>query len=281
MNFMFSQLESLQGASMFNLNGRDYAHGIEYDGGDHLLPGGFNNIAMVLSSGLENIQTEKKVVKVEWKARGAKNGGEKVTKENLPQVRVHIEKGDQLTIDCHAVLITSSIGVLQSGMTSFSPALPEWKRSSIQSLGSGLFNKCVMLFPKRFWDASADYLGFNSPAQKGAHDADLNEIHSTRSNSWFVNYEPVAKVPMLIAMLSGPLAEEMERSTDAQVTAEMMRRLRIMYGADIPAPTDVLVTRWGADPFARGSYSFLKKGCSIADFENVGKDVEGTLFWAR
>lgn len=277
MNFMFSQLESLQGASMFNLNGRDYAHGIEYDGGDHLIPSGFQNVSLVLSNGLENIQLEQKVVKIEYQSKLGENGKPDSTSA-LPKVRVHVEKSDK-PIEANVVLITSSIGVLQSGMTTFQPALPEWKSSSIAALGSGLFNKCVMRFEKSFWPLSADYLGFNHGPNETPEDISLDHVHTNRSNTWFVNYEPVAKVPILIAMISGALAEEMEKKTDQEVSAEMMRRLRIMYGKDIPNPTDVLVTRWGSDPFSKGSYSYLKKGCSIVDFENVGKSVDQCLYW--
>lgn len=282
MNFMFSQLESLQGAPMQQLNARDYAHGIEYEGGDHMVVSGFQNIALMLSAGLDCIQLGQKVERIEYRAPApVALGTDRPAADSLPKVRVHVEKGGA-PIDCHGVVVTSSIGVLHSGMTRFSPPLPRWKSDSIRAIGSGLFNKCVLRFEKSFWPASADYIGYNFGADPATpEDASLDAVHTARSNSWFVNYEPVAKVPIIIAMLTGPLAEAMEKLPDAEVVAEMMRRLRIMFGAAVPpAPVDALVTRWGADEYSRGSYSFLKKGASIEDFENAGKPVDNCLFWA-
>lgn len=36
--------------------------------------------------------------------------------------------------------------------------------------------------------------------------------------------------------------------------------LRQLYGAAVPDPIQVTVTRWAADPFSRGSYSFFAVG---------------------
>lgn len=294
MNFMFSQLESLQGTSMNNLNARDYAHGIEYDGGDNIVHSGFQNVTMMLAQGLDNLHLGHKVERVEYKTKrkseapaaaaassAASSSAPKATLQSLPQVRVFTEKNSLAPIDCHGVVVTSSIGVLQAGMTRFVPELPAWKQDSIRNIGSGLFNKCVLRFDKTFWPASADYIGYNygsdPPSQE---DLSLDAVHAARSNSWFVNYEPVSHVPILIAMMTGPLAEHMETQPDSVVVAEMMRRLRVMF-PDAPAqPVDALVTRWGADPYAKGSYSYLKKGGSILDFEAVGAPVDDALFWA-
>jgi monoamine oxidase len=298
MQFMFSQLESLQGAAMVNLNARDYDHGITYEGGDNIVVSGFQNISMMLSADLDCIQLGQKVERIEWQptkgdevapppptpadasAAAASAAAPKATLSSLPKVRVHVEKGTA-PIDCHGVVVTSSIGVLKSGMTTFNPPLPPWKQSSIAGVGSGLFNKVVMRFSKSFWPASADYIGFNFPAASTAADRSLDVAHAERSNSWFVNYEPVSKVPILIAMLTGPLAEAMEKLPDAEVVAEMVRRLTVMFGADnVSQPTDILVTRWGQDPYACGSYSYLRKGSAIGDFEHIGAPVGRSIFWA-
>jgi len=303
MQFMFSQLESLQGASMFNLNARDYDHGIQYEGGDNIVVSGFQNITKMLSADLDcPIRLGHKVDRIEWQpkkgdevpppapsaAEADSSKAPKATLSTLPKVRVHVTldgetSGSAAPIDCHGVVVTSSIGVLKSRMTSFVPSLPPWKESSIEHVGSGLFNKVVLRFDKVFWPESADYIGFNFPApgQEGATDASLDAAHAVRSNSWFVNYAPVAKVPILIAMLTGPLAEAMEKLPDAAVVAEMMRRLRVMFGDAVPsAPSDVLITRWGADPYSLGSYSYLKKGGSIVDHEHIGAPVGNSIFWA-
>lgn len=48
----------------------------------------------------------------------------------------------------------------------------------------------------------------------------------------------------------------------------------------IPDPTDAIVTRWRADPFARGSYSFLANGSTALDRERLAEPSGGRLFFA-
>ena len=47
-----------------------------------------------------------------------------------------------------------------------------------------------------------------------------------------------------------------------------------------PAPSNALVTRWGLDPFARGSYSYLAVGATPSDREALRSDVGSELFFA-
>ena len=46
---------------------------------------------------------------------------------------------------------------------------------------------------------------------------------------------------------------------------QAMAALRQMFGP-VPPPKRVIVTRWGEDPFAYGSYSFVGVGATGADY---------------
>lgn len=48
----------------------------------------------------------------------------------------------------------------------------------------------------------------------------------------------------------------------------------------LPDPTAALVTRWRADPFARGSYSYLAKDSKPKDRDRLAKPYAGRLFFA-
>src|SRR5688572_7447583 len=48
----------------------------------------------------------------------------------------------------------------------------------------------------------------------------------------------------------------------------------------VPEPDGWLITRWAADPFALGSYSFLPPGATPADRETLAAPVDGRLFFA-
>ena len=49
---------------------------------------------------------------------------------------------------------------------------------------------------------------------------------------------------------------------------------------DVPGPSGFVVTRWGADPFARGSHSFHRVGSGVADRRALATPVDARLFFA-
>ena len=59
-----------------------------------------------------------------------------------------------------------------------------------------------------------------------------------------------------------------------------MQTLRTMYDSEIPDPISWLITRWNADPFARGSYSSYGVNSSPADAQALGETVNDILFFA-
>ena len=56
--------------------------------------------------------------------------------------------------------------------------------------------------------------------------------------------------------------------------------LRRMYGSSVPDPISAVRTRWGQNPFTRGSYTFNKVGATGRDREVLGEPVAGRLFFA-
>ncbi len=49
----------------------------------------------------------------------------------------------------------------------------------------------------------------------------------------------------------------------------------------MPKPTKWLVSRWGSDPFAYGSYSNFKVGASYETTEELARDCyDGRVYWA-
>lgn len=53
-----------------------------------------------------------------------------------------------------------------------------------------------------------------------------------------------------------------------------------VYGASIPTPEAAYVTRWGADEYARGTYSFIGVGASGADYDRLRDPIDQQLFFA-
>lgn len=59
-----------------------------------------------------------------------------------------------------------------------------------------------------------------------------------------------------------------------------MQTLRHMYGKSIPQPLHYRITRWAADPFSIGSYSFLAVGATPNDYDILAQPVGKRLFFA-
>merc|ERR1719375_2367952 len=86
-------------------------------------------------------------------------------------------------------------------------------------------------------------------------------------------------VPLLLGLFAGSAAG---RTADPTVAvAAALRSLRRVFGEDgVPEPVATTVSAWGADPFARGSYSYVAVGSSGKDYDVLGLPVKNKVFFA-
>jgi monoamine oxidase len=80
--------------------------------------------------------------------------------------------------------------------------------------------------------------------------------------------------PLLVGLRGGEAAWSRESLTDTEAVGEVIAAL----GA--PQPAGSLVTRWGSDPYARGSYSFIAVGSSPDDMHALAEPVGERLMFA-
>jgi monoamine oxidase len=220
----------------------------EFPGGDVLLPDGYAAIAELLGDGLE-IATNQTVTEVAWDERGV----EVTTSDGR-------FRGSQ-------VVLTLPLGVLQSGSVALTPGLPPQARRAIDALGSGVLNKVVLRFDEVFWDDDVDWIELvTGPGQP----------------PWveWVNLARVTGEPVLLAFAAAELGRRVDTWNDAEVVASAMAAARAMYGADTPDPTAWQITRWGADPLARGSYSFNALGSDPDMRDHLAQPVDDRVFLA-
>jgi polyamine oxidase len=151
------------------------------------------------------------------------------------------------------VILTVPIGVLKANAITFTPTLPTVKANAIARLGSGLLNKVFLEFPTgtQFWPSNQAVL-CTSSTTRGAF-------------STFINLQHITGKPILMGWLVGDAASAREGWTDAQIQGEAMTRLRSTVSATAPDPISVVVTRWGQDPYARGSYSTFTTTTLLGD----------------
>lgn len=196
-----------------------------------------------------------------------------------PRVRVVASDGRAFLAD--AAVVTVPLGVLKRGDVTFAPPLPERKRRAIENLGFGVLNKVLLLFPFAFWDAEdADAFGYVNACDEG-HGGGL------RRGRYFMFYSyagtDLSGGATLVALVAGDAALSMETSeTDEECAAGAMRALRDIFAAsrEVPDPVDVAVTRWGADPYARGSYSNISPRGTGDDYDALAEPVADALFFA-
>lgn len=217
-------------------------------GGDEVLfPRGFKSIADHLASGLR-IERSQTVREIDWREQ---------------EVRVVTQKAEFVA---DRVIVTLPLGVLQSNAVKFLPELPRSKRVPIEKIGMGVLNKCYLRFPEVFWPEDADWLEY-AAAQHGEW------------TGW-VSLQRVMGQPVLLGLNAADYGRKIESWTDPQIVAGAMRTLKTIFGNDIPPPTDVQITRWASDPFARGAYSFNALG-SLPEMRGaLAAPLGGRLFFA-
>lgn len=244
---MGSEIEHEYAGSVDSLSTFWFDNDSAFGGEDLLFADGFQVITDFLAEGL-TVKLSQVVTEIDWGNRS---------------VRV-VTNREEFVAD--AVLVTLPLGVLQSGTVHFFPELPGFKKRAISRLGSGLLNKCYLRFPHAFWPDDADWLEYVSP------------IHG----EWieWVSFLRAAGQPVLLGFHAAGRAREIETWTDKKTVMNAMETLRKIFGSGIPDPVDWQITRWNADPFARGAYSFHKVGSSPQDRVDLAAPLDKRLFFA-
>jgi hypothetical protein len=139
-----------------------------------------------------------------------------------------------------------------------------------------VLNRVMLRFPAPFWTNDTYTLGFlpemsSSFVSSGDDDDDDDEAEwaTTPLFSVAVNaaYEdrPVGSGAVLTFMVGGDSSSAILSRSQRKVVKHLMRLLRSAFGSEIPDPTDVYISDWQAEPFARGSYAFLPVGTSLQE----------------
>uniref|UniRef100_A0A1S4H858 Lysine-specific histone demethylase n=1 Tax=Anopheles gambiae TaxID=7165 RepID=A0A1S4H858_ANOGA len=167
------------------------------------------------------------------------------------------------------VLCTLTLGILklaiakeskQLNTVRFDPELPEWKQLAIRRLGFGNLNKVVLCFDRIFWDPNTNLFG-----HVGSTTASRGELFLF----WNISQSPV-----LLALVAGQSAAIMENVSDDVIVGRCIAVLKGIFGnSAVPQPKETVVTRWRADPWARGSYSFVSVGASGSDYDLLAAPV--------
>lgn len=142
----------------------------------------------------------------------------------------------------------------------FEPPLPDWKVKAIRQLGYGLLNKVILCWDKAFWDQDVNLFGHIGS--------------TTTSRGELFLFWNLYKSPVLMALVAGEAASVMEKVTDDVIVGRCLTVLKNIFGnSAVPQPKETVVTRWRADPWSRGSYSYVSVGSSGDDIDVLAAPV--------
>lgn len=194
--------------------------------------------------------------------------------------------GGELTVDADAAVVALPLGVLKSGDVAFDPPISHAKRAAVARMGFGLLNKVVLEFEKAFWSAEEgrDFFGLvrGGVAREGSVGSGGCEAGGESRGECFMfwNLQECTGRAVLLGLLAGDAAHESETRSDDEVVARARAALLTVF-KHVPPHVHAHVTRWGAEEFSRGSYSFIRagSGCGPQDLVELGRP-EGPIFFA-
>jgi len=280
LNWHMANLEYACATRLENVSNTHWDQDDEYSfqGPHYLLPNGFGTLTYALGQGLEhNIRLGCQVRKIEYSEQGS----------GVP-VRVHYNKDD--VVECDACIVTLPLGVLKKDAVEFVPPLPKWKQNAINTVGFGNLNKVVVEFDHVFWPEEFDVCGRvvspNDNPECWLQLPSETEFKYTNRRGEFFTFWALNRClrdnrPILIFLVAGQAAHNVENLDDESVISSLMATLRNVFpDKTVPQPKRAVVTKWATDPFARGSYSFLAAGAGGKDHDLLAETVASHVFFA-
>lgn len=249
-----------------SLAGWDVDAGNEWEGKHTMIIGGYQQVPRGLLQSPQPLNVRKKSAVTRIVYDKSANG----------PARIECKDGHVLQADY--VISSIPLGVLKRQEVEFQPPLPDWKLGAVERLGYGVLNKVILVFKEPFWDQTRDIFGV---LQEPLHRASLDQRDYTsmrgRFFQWFNVTKPSGK-PTLLALMAGDAAFWVENSQNEVIIHEARAVLKSVFGPAVPRPLEAIVTRWGQDKYARGSYSYTGPNFRADDYEVMAKPV-GNLFF--
>jgi monoamine oxidase len=250
-----------------SLGGWDLDAGNEWEGKHTMVTGGYQQVPRGLLNFPQplNVRRKSKVRRVSYKSQ-----------DSTEPSRIECEDGE--IIDADYIVSTVPLGVLKQNVIQFEPPLPEWKMGAIRRIGFGVLNKVVLVYKEPFWDERRDIFGTlrNPPNRFSLDQADYFSQRG-RFFQWF-NCTKTSGVPTLLALMAGDAAFQTEKTSDEDLIDEATKVLKSVFGQAVLDPIEAIVTRWGTDEFARGSYSYTGPTFQPEDYEGMAKPIDNLFF---
>ncbi|KAI3877774.1 hypothetical protein MKX03_019214 [Papaver bracteatum] len=165
------------------------------------------------------------------------------------------------------VMVSASVGVLQTNLINFVPDLPAWKLLSIYQFDMAVYTKIFLKFPHKFWPTGNGTEFFIYAHKKRGYYPIWQQLE---------NEYPGANC--LLVTVTDDESRRIEQQSDSETKAEIMEVLRNMFGENIPDATDILVPKWWSDRFYKGTFSNWPIGVTRYEYDQLRAPVGRVYF---
>jgi monoamine oxidase len=170
--------------------------------------------------------------------------------------------GNPCLMKARRAIITLPLGVLQSELVRFRPALKP-KQTALRQLASGPVIRVAMRFASAFWAELCPGVAF---------------FHSPPA-PFPIFWTPLPmRAPLLNAWAGGPKAARLTGSSSTDLVRAALETVESVLGS-ADGLMEAQVHDWQADPYARGGYSYMTVGGQGAR-EALAAPLQHTLYFA-
>ncbi|XP_068659631.1 polyamine oxidase 1 [Aristolochia californica] len=180
---------------------------------------------------------------------------------------VTVTTEDQCVYNAKYLILSVSLGVLQSDLITFSPCLPKWKTEAISKLDVIVYTKIFLKFPYKFWPCGPGTEFFLYAHEKRGFYTFWQHMENAYLGS-----------NILVVTLTNEESKRVESQSDEETLREAMSCLRDIFGPNIPDASHILVPKWWNNRFQRGCYSNYPMFATDHDFTDVKTPV-GPIFF--
>ncbi|CAN6299955.1 unnamed protein product [Urochloa humidicola] len=166
------------------------------------------------------------------------------------------------------VMVSVSLGVLQTDLIRFTPQLPAWKIINIYQFDMALYTKIFLKFPKKFWPEGPGTEFFLYASERRGYYPIWQQFEKQYPGS-----------NVLLVTVTDDESRRIEQQPDNQTKVEAVEVLRKMFpGKDVPDATDILVPRWWSNRFFKGTFSNWPIGVSRYEYDLIRAPVGRVYF---
>jgi monoamine oxidase len=215
------------------------------EGGDWPVRDGLGRLMMRLGADIP-VSLDTVAEEIDWSSRD--------------RIRVRTNRG---TLTARKVLITVSIGILQSGLIKFRPALPAPTVAAIDGFSPGVANRIALHF-------DCDVFG-DAPHNFTIVDGDAEPL---------AIYIPTFGFNYVVGQTGGRYASHLTRAGQQAATAYVLDRVAAVFGEGVRRHfVRSIVSAWDTDPWVLGAYAPVKPG-HFGARDRLAEPVDDRLFFA-